>query len=334
VTRRYQPHESEADGGKTRLESDTVARTSSNSSIQLAMDPVALSNLDIRIQSDIDDGRMFGATIIVARAGRIGHQKTFGTVAPGRPAAIDDMYLTMSLSKSFTAALVLRAIDQGKLTLDTPVASIIPAFAAGGKQRATIRHLLTHTGGTYAGLLPPPPISPQEMGDLAKNVQAVSALPAANRPGERVVYNPFAGFAVLAQMLVEIDTQGRSFSQIAREDLFEPLGMNDTRYGLAIDAPRRVPVSFTQSNTTPASGMVAGLFNTAINESCEIPAGSAFSTAEDVFRFAECLRQRGNDGNYRLMSQSLFDYACQNHTGDMTNGAWDFYVEANNMAST
>lgn len=310
-----------------------MTSTFSSSSARLAMDPAALANLDHRIQRDIDEGRMFGASIIVARGGRIGHQKTFGTVAPGRAAAADDLYLAMSLSKSFTAALVLRAVDQGKLTLDTPAASIIPAFAAGGKQRVTVRHLLTHTGGTYAGLLPPPPLTPPEMGDLAKNVQAVSALPAANRPGERVVYNPFASFAVLAQMLVEIDSRGRSFSEIAREDLFEPLGMKDTRYGLATDAPRRVPVSFTERNTTPMSGMTAGLFNSAINESCEIPAGSAFSTVEDVFRFAECLRQRGSNGEYRLMSQSLFDYACQNHTGDMTNGAWDFYVEANNMAS-
>jgi CubicO group peptidase (beta-lactamase class C family) len=291
----------------------------------------ALGRLDNRIQRDIDEGRVFGASIIVARGGKIGHQKCFGTVAPGRNAADDDLYLAMSLSKSFTAALVLRAIDQGKLTLDTKAASILPAFAAGGKQRVTIRHLLTHTGGTYAGLMPPPPIPPQLMGDLAKNVEAVSALPAANRPGERVVYNPFASYAVLAQMLVQIDAQGRSFSQIAREELFEPLGMQDTRYGLEIDAPRRVPVSFTENNTTPMTGMMAGLFNTAINESCEIPAGSAFSTAEDVFRFAESLRLRGASDSYRLMSQSLFDYACQNHTGDMTNGAWDFYVEANNL---
>jgi CubicO group peptidase (beta-lactamase class C family) len=134
-------------------------------------------------------------------------------------------------------------------------------------------------------------------------------------------------------MLVEIDPQGRSFRQIAREDLFEPLGMMDTNYGLATDAPRRVPVSFTESNTTPMTAMMAVLFNTAINESCEIPAGSAFSTTEDVFRFAEALRQGGNNGTYRLMSQSLFDYSCQNHCGDMTNGAWDFYAEANNMDS-
>jgi CubicO group peptidase (beta-lactamase class C family) len=315
------------------LESDKMTNNSSNGGSGLSLNPDALRNLDLRIQRDIDEGRNFGASIIVARGGVIGHQRTFGTVAPGRDAAADDLYLAMSLSKSFTAALVLRAIDQGKLTLDTKAASIIPAFAAGGKQRVTVRHLLTHTGGTYSGLMPPPPIPPQEMGDLAKNVQAVSALPAANRPGERVVYNPFAGYAVLAQMLVEIDTQRRSFSQIARQDLFEPLGMMDTTYGLATDAPRRVPVSFTESNTTQMTPMVAGLFNTAINEDCELPAGSAFSTAEDVFRFAECLRQRGDNGNYRLISQSLFDYACQNHTGDMTNGAWDFYVEANNMPS-
>jgi CubicO group peptidase (beta-lactamase class C family) len=147
-----------------------MASNSSGTSSGILLDPIALQNLDRRIQRDIDEGRNFGASIIVARGGTIGHQRTFGTVAPGRDASANDLYLAMSLSKSFTAALVLRAVDQGRLTLDTKAASIIPAFAAGGKQRVTVRHLLTHTAGTYAGLLPPPPIPPQEMGDLAKNV--------------------------------------------------------------------------------------------------------------------------------------------------------------------
>lgn len=300
----------------------TSADTRSDA-IDVGLNPEALDRLSGRIRADVQQGRIFGASILVARGGKIGYRDTIGEVSPGRPAASDDIYLLMSLSKSFTASLILRAVDQGKLTLDTRACEILPEFAANGKQRVTIHHLLTHTAGTYAGVLPPAPLTLADQGNLEKNVAAISALPAANIPGERVVYNPFASYAVLGQILVAIDDAGRSFQDIARQDLFSPLEMMNTSYGLAVDAPRRVPVSFTDSSTTPASAPTAHMLN-AIDDHAEHPAGCAFGTIDDVFRFTEALRGRGASGSQRLLSPALFDYACQNHTGDLRDGAWDF----------
>jgi CubicO group peptidase (beta-lactamase class C family) len=290
----------------------------------------ALARLSGRIREDVEQGRIFGASILVAREGKIGYRDTIGEVAPGRPAASDDIYLMMSLSKAFTASLVLRAVDRGQLTLDTRACEILPGFAANGKQRVTIRHLLTHTAGTYANVLPPPPLTVADMGNLEKNVAAISVLPAAYRPGERVVYNPFAGYAALGQILVAIDDAGRSFREIARQDLFAPLGMSDTSYGLAVDAPRRVPVSFTDSSSTPASAAVAHMLNS-VNEHTEHPAGCSFGTIDDVFRFTEALRGGGASGTYRLLSSAMFDYASQNHTGDLVDGAWAFDREQKDL---
>jgi len=295
------------------------------------LDPDALGRLGASIQADIDQGQMFGASILVARGGVIGLRQSFGTVAPERAAADDDVYLLMSLSKAFTAALTLRAIDHGRYALDTRVADLIPAFGTGGKARVTVRHLLTHTAGTYSHFAPAPPLTPQELGNLAKNVLAISALPATGVPGERVMYNPFAGYAVLGQILVATDPAKRSFQQIAREDLFEPLGMHDTHFGLRADDPRRVPVSFTDRNATPASWPTCELLNTALDEDAEHPAGGAFGTVDDVFRFADTLRKRGRHHNYRLISQAMFDYASQNHTDALSNSAWDWCREAHGL---
>ncbi|WP_440058125.1 serine hydrolase domain-containing protein [Pseudomonas fragariae (ex Marin et al. 2024)] len=297
----------------------------------LTLNREALSRLDASIQSDIDKGNNFGASIIVAHKGLIQHRKTFGEVALGRAAASDDLYLMMSLSKSFVAALTLRAIDQGRYSLDTRVADFIPKFAAGGKQRVTVRQLLTHTAGTYASFVPPAPLAPTDLGQLEINVAAISALPATHVPGQRVVYNPFASYAVLGQLLVVSDPLKRSFRAIAQQDLFEPLGMHDTTYGLATNASRRVPVSFTERNSTAQTGQTAGLLNRHLDQNSEHPAGGAFSTVDDVFRFAESLRLRGTTQGYRLVSPALLDYASQNHTGSMGNGAWDSYREAHGM---
>jgi CubicO group peptidase (beta-lactamase class C family) len=287
--------------------------------------------LDAAIQRDIDDGNCFGGTIIVGRGGEIVHRRTYGAVAPGRPTADDDIYLAMSTTKSFTAVLVLGAIDQGRFTLDTKIAELIPEFAFGGKQRVTVRHLLNHTGGAWGGLVPPPPLPITATGDLEQFVQGTCMLPAAFTPGTRCVYSPLSGFAVLGQLLVLTDPLRRSFRDIAREDLFEPLGMHDTQFGCPKDEPRRVMVSFTEKMTRPNSIISASLFNEFMAGDAEVPAGNAFTTIDDLFRFAEAVRRRGSAPSTRLVSPSLFGYAAQNATGDMSSEVWDFYREAFNL---
>lgn len=291
----------------------------------------ALANLDSSIQKDIDDGRIFGASIIVGREGKIGHRKTFGTVAPGRKTADDDIFLLMSLSKSYTAALVLRAIDQGRFTLDTPIAELVPGFGFGGKQNATVRMLLTHTGGTYPGLAPPPGLTLPDIGNLEKLVAAMGAMPAAFTPGTRCHYNSFGGICTLGRALVLTDPKGRSFSRIAKEDLFDPLGMKDTSFGLPDSNARRVPISFTEKNSTPNTPAVIHMLTAPFGAGMEVPAGNAFGTAMDVFRFADLMRARGSNGSVRFISPALFDYATRNHTGDMMNGAWEFETAARNL---
>jgi len=306
-----------------------VPALASSDAKTLNLDEDALQRLSRRIASDVNAGRYLGASIVVARCGVIGYRDQIGEVAPGRPASEDDIYLLMSLSKAFTAALVLRAIDHGRLRLDTRVADILPAFAARGKQLVTVRHLLTHTGGTYSGFPPPPPLTmAQDVGNLEKNVQILSGLPLAFTPGSQVVYNPFASYAFLGQVLVEIDERRRSFSEIAQDELFDPLGMTDTTYGLAINEPRRVPVAVAGTNAAVIDKAMFEILNTAFHEGSEHPAGGAFGTATDVFRFADALRRGGTGGEYRLLSQAICKYACQNHTGTMRNGFWDFDREA------
>ncbi|RSL88442.1 hypothetical protein CEP52_015226 [Fusarium oligoseptatum] len=270
-------------------------------------DDEALSRLCKAIQDDIDDGRMFGASIIVARRGKIGLQKVFGTVTPdGRAACDDDIYLAMSVSKSFTATLVLRSIDQGRFTLDTKVVEILPDFAAGGKQNVTLRQLLNHTAGTFRGFLPPG-ISAENLGNLDQYYASVASMP--------------IDYAVLGKILVATDPKERNFRTIAKEELFDPLGMEHSCFGLAEDHADRVPVCHTEKQTNASTPMTQNMLTKGCTNGNEIPAASAFCTIRDLFRFVETMRQRGTNGEYRLMSKALFDYACKNHTGSLSNAS-------------
>ena len=279
------------------------------------MDEAALGRLDASVQADIDAGRHFGAALLVARGGKVVHRAELGTVAPNRPAARDDRYLLMSMSKAFTAVLVLRAIEQGRFRLDTRVEELLPGFGVGGKEKATVQQLLCHTSGLPTALIPPPlPLS--AVGDLQSKVDAINKLNAVYEPGTRCVYTSGTGYDALGQILVATDPKRRSFRRIAKDDLFDPLGMQATSFGLPSDHPKRVPVSHTAANEEPSSPPIRQTLNVSLGADGELPAGGAFATIDDVFLFTEALIGRSKNG-VQLLAPAMFDQARQNQTGKL-----------------
>jgi CubicO group peptidase (beta-lactamase class C family) len=279
------------------------------------MDEAALARLDAAVQADIDAGRHFGASLLVARRGSIVHRANLGTVAPDRPAASDDRYLLMSMSKVFTAVLVLRAIEEGRFGLDTLVAEVLPGFGVGGKEKATIRQLLCHIAG-LPSIPVPPPVPLSALGDLPRKAEAICKLKAVYEPGTRCAYTSGTGYDALGQILVNTDPKRRSFNRIAQEDLFDPLGMRTTSFGLATDHPRRVPVSFTPANDGPTSPLFRSMFNEWLGADAEYPSAGAFAEIDDIFLFTEALIGRSKNG-FQVLSPAMFDEARRIHTGDL-----------------
>lgn len=279
------------------------------------MDEGALARLDASVQADIDAGRHYGAAMLVARGGKIVHRANLGTVAPGRAAARSDRYLLMSMSKAFTAVLVQQAIEKGRFNLDTRVANLLPGFERGGKETATVAQLLCHTAGLPTALVPPP-VPLYAVGDLDRKAKAISRLKAVYAPGTRCAYTSGTGYDALGQLLVETDPKGRSFSQIAKEDLFDPLGMQTTSFGLPLDHPLRVPVSFTPANVGASSVIVGRLMNEWIDATSEFPAGAAFAQIDDVLLFTEALIGRPANG-VPILKDETFAAARQNFSGDL-----------------
>jgi CubicO group peptidase (beta-lactamase class C family) len=301
----------------------------------VGMNSARLQRLVTTVEADIESGLHHGATVLVARRGQVVLREGIGhsDLAAGRPTRPDDIYLLMSTAKSFTALLVLQLIDRGVIGFDTRVAEVIPEFGVRGKERVTVRHLLTHTGGTWAGFVPPPPVPWGPLwGDMAAMTAAVSAQQIAHTPGARVIYNPFASFNILGEMVRRLDARGRSFRAIAKDELFDPLGMADSSFGLKLDAPRRVPLRMAETTPGAAEVNVMESLNDLVDENFELPAGMAFGTVDDLLVFAETLRRRGDSGSTRLLSPAMVDYAYRNHTGDLSNEFWDFNKETRGIA--
>ncbi|WP_206243522.1 serine hydrolase domain-containing protein [Novosphingobium terrae] len=296
----------------------------------------AVLALEAAAQRDIDKELCHGVAMRVMIGGETVHSATLGhsDKAAGRETREDDVFLGMSISKAFCASVFLQLVDRGEVQLDLPVAEYLPEFGVKGKQRATVRQLLTHQAGTFAGFVLPPPLDwMKDSGNLEKCVAAVCAQPAAYVPGERVVYNPWASFALLAEIVRRAEGGTSRFSDIANRRLFAPLGMKDSGYGHALDDPRRVPVKVLDPFTGPPERAITETLNLTINAECEIPAGGAFTTLNDASRFVEMLRRGGTLDGTRILSPSLTQYALKNHTGALENGFWDYSREQRGIAS-
>jgi len=143
------------------------------------------------------------------------------------PVTADTLFQTGSISKTFTGTIIMRLVEAGKIELDAPVRKYLPKFKMAGKdvaERATIRHLLTHTGGWIGDYF-----NDYGNGNDAqkKMVRDISKLEQVTPLGEIWSYNN-AGFNI-AGRVVEVVT-GMPFERAAREMVLDPLGMDMTFY--------------------------------------------------------------------------------------------------------
>jgi CubicO group peptidase (beta-lactamase class C family) len=216
-------------------------------------------------------------------------------------------------------------IDRGALSLTTRAADIIPEFGSKGKQRITIAQLMTHTAGLSAGI---PPIPFEMIGDQKTMVAAISQMGIEGIPGEKVNYSPMIAHSILAEIVRRVDGGSRPFREILAAEVFGPLGMKDTSLGLRKDLePRRVPVVVRDRSEGVFPPEMLETYSTNLKEDSEIPSGGAFSTASDLFRFAEALRRGGELDGTRILSPAIIRLATTNQTGTRRNSLWDFALE-------
>src|SRR2546430_1200029 len=102
------------------------------------------------IEQGIAQGLHIGAQIFVSLDGQTIGDVALGEARRGVPMRADTLMLWLSSAKPITAVAIAQLWERGKLELDDRVAKRIPEFAAHGKDRITIRHILTHTAGFRA----------------------------------------------------------------------------------------------------------------------------------------------------------------------------------------
>ncbi len=88
-----------------------------------------------------------GAAVIAAQHGEIVLEHYAGEAAPGLPASPSVIWPLASISKLYSAAMIMRLVEQGRLTLNMLVCAVLPKFVGEERETIRLRHLLTHTAG-------------------------------------------------------------------------------------------------------------------------------------------------------------------------------------------
>jgi beta-glucosidase-like glycosyl hydrolase/CubicO group peptidase (beta-lactamase class C family) len=250
-----------------------------------ARPPCVLAPLAALLDSAVAAGAAPGAVVAVSYHGDrfVYGTGRLGLDDPTRPNG-QTVYDLASLTKvTATTTLAMLAVSEGKLDLDAPVQRYLPAFRGAGKDKVTIRHLLTHSSGLPAD---PSPLLWQQTPNADSALRVVNAYPLDTAPGTRMVYSDL-GAIVLGEVIEQV--YGDKLDRLAERRIFAPLGMGSTRFLPAESwLPRIAP---TENDTAWRKRVVRGEVHDENAAWLGGVAGHAglFGSAEDLVKFGEWL---------------------------------------------
>lgn len=284
-----------------------------------ALDTDRLEDLAARMSSLVDDGRRVGIAWAVARDGEILASGAHGyrDAAGELPMTTDSIFRVYSMTRAVTAVALLQLVEQGMVDLDAPVSGYLPELAElreitaiddgrastrAASSQITVRQLLTYTAGfAYA------PQYPESVGvdhrailGLAQTpAQAMTKLasyPLRDAPGARWRYGYHSD--VLGALIETVS--GQRIDAFYRENIFLPLGMNDTGFMVPADQADRLVRAYGDDGAEltdrlpPSSDYYAPTrFHSG--------GGGLVSTLADWAKFAAALAGDGRLGDARLL---------------------------------
>ena len=257
------------------------------------------------VDRHVKEGGCAGAGVVVVKDGEIVLEHYAGKAAPGLPAARNVLWPVASISKVYTATMIMRLVEEGALTLNTPVCEVIPQFRREGKEEVRLRHLLTHT----AGMIYEPP----EMAERLKTQTPMSVLleegyasPLLFKPGTALSYADY--HYLIAGHMSEVVT-GKSYPELMRALVFEAAELPDT-----FVPPRRSD----EHRLAYVRGVMAedtdgAMYNSRYARELAHPAFGVFASASDLARFGMLFAS----GGPRILSEAAVRTMTTNQTGNV-----------------
>ncbi len=304
---------------------------------EVGMSKSRLDRLDRHFRRYVDDGRLTGWLIAVARAGSVAHLTSYGARdrEVAAPVEVDTVWRLASMTKPITSVAAMMLYEEGAFELKDPISKWMPYFEemrvyrSGSSTKPDVRpaiepirvwHLLTHTSGLTYGFHYAHPVDAMyrsagfEWGnppgvDLAGCCELWAAQPLLFEPGSE--WNYGVSTDVLGR-LVEL-ISGQNLESFFRERIFGPLGMVDTSFDsrAAVDRLAAPYVSNPAGSDSPPIRL-SGEGSVSPPEMLS-GGGGLLGTASDYLRFSEMLRRGGELDGTRLLSSRTVSYMTSNH---------------------
>lgn len=235
------------------------------------------------LRQAVESGLVAGATVCL-RQKDLNYARAFGTAR-----SIDDRFLLGSITKPICMTALLTLFDEGRFQLDDPASRFLPDFTGEGRERVTIRQLLTHTCG-LPDQLPENNALRARHAPLTEFVAAAQRSPLLFPPGARYSYSSM-GILLAAEIAQRLS--GKGIAELTDAAVFRPLGMQNSALGMGRWRLEELQACQTE-HAAPESGAGDPAakdwdWNSRYWRSLGAPWGGAHCSAPDVARWLDDL---------------------------------------------
>jgi len=301
------------------------------------MSAARLARLTSAFKKEIEDKKLPGAVMLVARKGKIVYASALGSRDPKRADAmrLDTIFRIYSMTKPMASVAAMILFEDGALQLTDPVGKWLPAFkdvkvsTPGGDVAAqrpmTVQDLLRHTAGlaygeltqntavkdalAQAGLYKPGVID-FDVRDMtgAEQVERLAKIPLIYQPGTTWEYSLASD--VLGRVVEA--ASGKRLGDFMSERLFKPLKMHDTAFWVTEAKMARLAEPFDKD---PLAGTAIKLIDVSKPPANDSAGAGGLSTAGDYLRFAQMLANGGVLDGQRVLSRTTVKLMTSDHLG-------------------
>ena len=328
--------------GRIRVPSDLDAVTTIGPEDAGGLDPAAIERIweaarhwyRAGMQPAVQLCLRYNGTVVLNRA--IGHAWGNGPDDPADadrvPVSTSTPFCVYSVAKAISTTVVHMLVERGAFSLDDRVCDYLPSYTGHGKERTTIRHVMTHSAGVPFATGPRADV--RRVNDSDYTRARLSEFKPIHRPGLVHIYHGVT-WGPLVREIVSAAT-GRNIREILATEILDPLGFRWTNYGVAeADVPlvapsyvtgKPLPAPIAAALRTALGGTMTQIIpfsNTPVFLTSVVPSSSTVSTADELSRFAEILRRGGELDGVRVMRPDTLAAAvrpCRRLRPDVATG--------------
>jgi CubicO group peptidase (beta-lactamase class C family) len=306
---------------------------------EVGFSPERLDRITGTLKADIDHHVIPGATLLIARHDKIAYFEKLGYLDPDKhlPMRDDAIFRIFSMSKPITSVAAMILFEQGRLFLGDPIAKYLRQFAdikvlapnkdpndngtgspyhlVAPKRSPSIQDLLRHTSGLTYGFWSDPVAKMYVAAGLfggdydnAEFVDRIAKLPLAFEPG--TAWNYSNGVDVLGRVIEVVS--GKSLYQFEKENILDPIGMNDTSFYVT-DPANKDCIAQGLSSDNKVFGFP--LFDPTVKGKWEAGGQGMESTTLDYARFLQMLLNGGVFNGHRILAPATVALMTHDHLG-------------------